>query len=88
MLLQKYVNINDEIHFEPFQNEMLMKTLKNGEQYISIIINKSDSKRDVKVITPFELKDPMILFSNGTALMTDNILSIGSEETVVISWSL
>ena len=65
-----------------------MKTLKSGDRYISIIVNKSDSKKDVMVIAPFELKDPMILFSNGTALMTDNILSIGSEETVVISWSL
>jgi len=88
LFLKKYINIDVEIHFEPFLNEILMKTLKSGDRYISIIVNKSDSKKDVMVIAPFELKDPMILFSNGTALMTDNILSIGSEETVVISWSL
>lgn len=84
--LRRYVNINEEIHFEPFQNGMLMKTLKEKDVYISIIVNKSDSKRDVQIIAPFELKNPMILFSSGSALMTENILSIGSEETVVISW--
>ncbi|OJV38427.1 MAG: hypothetical protein BGO33_06410 [Bacteroidia bacterium 43-41] len=86
--LRRYVNISEEIHFEPFQNDMLMKTLKNEDTYISIIVNKSDSKQDVKIIAPFELKKPTILFSNCTALMTDNVLSIESEETVVISWSL
>ena len=87
MFLEKHVNIDAEIHFIPFQHEMLMKTLKKGNQYISIIINKSESKREIKIFAPFDLKDPVILFSNGTALMTDNILSIESEETVVISWS-
>lgn len=84
--LRRYVNINEEIHFEPFQNGMLMKTLKEKDVYISIIVNKSDSKRDVQIIAPFELKNPMILFSSGSALMTENILSIGSGETAVISW--
>lgn len=87
MFLEKHINIDTEIHFNPFQHEMLMKTLKKDNQYISIIVNKSKSKRDVKIIAPFDLKEPVILFSNGTAFIMDNILSIESEETAVISWS-
>lgn len=85
--LQRHIDLSDAIRFEPFLDNVMMKTLKSGDEYITIVINKSDSEKTVKIMAPFELRNPVILFFNGNAFIKNNLLEIGSEEIAVIHWN-
>ncbi len=72
--------------FEVPQQKMFMKTLKSGNFFITIIINKNTSPKKVQL----EIRDqltPTVVFAdqNGMISNTDTV-SISPEETVVISW--
>jgi len=72
--------------FEVPQQKMFMKTLKSGNFFITIIINKNTNPKKVQL----EIRDqltPTVVFAdqNGMISNTDTV-SISPEETVVISW--
>jgi beta-galactosidase len=86
-----YAEANECISTLPFrfrapQQGMLMKTLKSGNSFISILINKNSSFQEVR----FEIRGhftPTVLFAdqNGMISHSDRV-SISPEETVVIRW--
>ena len=74
-------------HFKTLQKNMFMKTLKSGQSYITIIINKSAENRSVVL----KLKDGLhanafILYADKKGKIAGNIIAIAPEETMVIQW--
>lgn len=74
------------IAFKEFQSNMLMKTLRNGGEYISVIINKSKEKRTVALQTRLPLKNATIIFADKTGSIKGSSLEINPEETIVLTW--
>lgn len=71
--------------FETRQPGMLMKSLRNGPEYVSVVINKSGEKRQVKLWLPGSIEDT-ILFADKQASLSGKTLVIDPEESVVIRW--
>ena len=74
-------------YFKTLQKNMFMKTLKSGQSYITIIINKSAENRSVVL----KLKDGLhanafILYADKKGKIAGNIIAIAPEETMVIQW--
>jgi beta-galactosidase len=83
--------LNESISTLPFrfkapQQKMLMKTLKSGNSFIIILINKNKAPQKVKL----EIRDnltPTVIFADQSGTVSQaNIVAISPEETVVISW--
>jgi beta-galactosidase len=68
------------------QEGMLMKTLKSNSSYITIILNKSKTSKSVAIRVKEKNRNPKVLFANKKGTISDNILSIAPEETIVIQW--
>jgi beta-galactosidase len=64
---------------------MLMKTLKSGDAYITVVINKSKEKRRLLFENRNKL-NPSILFADHQGKLANNTLDISPEETMVIVW--
>jgi beta-galactosidase len=74
------------VRFANHEKGMLMKTMLSGENLISILINKTEDRKTIPVITLRDFR-PKILFSNKTGMISDNNdLTIDPEETLVIQW--
>jgi beta-galactosidase len=71
--------------FKTFQPKMLMKTLRSGDSFITVIINKSKEKRNV-MLQVKRTMNPAILFADKKGTVSNNTLSISPEETLVIQW--
>jgi beta-galactosidase len=83
--------LNESMSHLPFRfkaphQKMLMKTLKSGNSFITILINKNTTPQKVQL----EIRDhytPKVLFADQSGMVSQaNIVSISPEETVVISW--
>lgn len=85
--LMPFLDILNELHFESYQEGMLMKNLKSGENMISIIINKSKSNREITLKGFHQYKNPRILYSSKTGKINENRVTINSEDTLVILWN-
>jgi beta-galactosidase len=72
-------------HFKTHQAGMLMKTMKSGDNYISVILNKSKNKKKITLDITRIMK-PTILFADQKGTISGNILDISAEETIVINW--
>ena len=73
--------------FKTLQKGMLMKTLKSGESYITIIINKSGDKRSVVLNIKEDLHlNSSILFADKQGQISGNTVEIAPEETMIIQW--
>ena len=73
--------------FKTLQKGMLMKTLKSGNSFITIIINKSENKQPVLLNIREDLHlSPSILFADKKGIINDNAVEISPEETMVIQW--
>jgi beta-galactosidase len=72
------------VRFEKYEKSMFMQTMYNGTSYLSVVINKSGKKKDVKIYAP-GLKAG-IIFSDKAGKITGNKLSIHPEETIVLEW--
>jgi len=73
--------------FKTLQKGMLMKTLKSGNSYITIIINKSVNKRPVLLNINKNLHlTPSIFYANKKGEIYGNTIEIAPEETKVIQW--
>lgn len=76
---------DNNFRFDTFCSNLMMKTLSNGNEYISVVINKSDTTVTVGLHTPQPLR-PTILFADKQAALDKKNLTITPEETVVIRW--
>ena len=83
--------VKDSISMLPFRfkaphQKMLMKTLKSGNSFITILINKNTAPQKVQL----EIRDnfsPTVIFADQSGTVSQaNIVSISPEETVVITW--
>jgi len=72
--------------FKSHQPNMLMKTLKSGDEYLSIIINKSKDQRIVAFQTKTPFNNAQILFADKKGSISSGNVKINSEETMVIKW--
>lgn len=83
--MSDYINVSKEIRFGQPSANMLMKNMRSGNNIISIIVNKSPVDKTVK-IAGLEKRHPKIIFSNKQGSMNNEVISIHSEETMVILW--
>ncbi len=74
-----------DFRFKTWQQGMLMKTLKTGTGYITVIINKSNRVRNVELALKKSWK-PTVLFANKDGSAFGNQVIISPEETMVIEW--
>jgi beta-galactosidase len=73
--------------FKTLQKGMLMKTLKSGNAYITIIINKSENKQSVTLNIREGLHlNTSILYADKQGKISGNTIVIAPEETMVILW--
>ncbi len=89
ILLNK--EVNESISTLPFrfrapQQKMLMKTLKTGNSFITILINKNTSLQKVKLEIKDNFKPTKLFADQGGLISHTNIVSIAPEETIVIQW--
>lgn len=85
--LMPFLDISNELHFESYQEGILMKNLKSGKNIISVIINKSKSNREITLKGFHQYKNPRILYTSKTGKINENRVTINSEETLVILWN-
>jgi beta-galactosidase len=83
-LLLEELNPQVPVRFDQYEKGLFMQTMYNGKSYLSVVINKSGEKKDVKIHAP-GLK-ARIVFPDNAGKITDNQLSIHPEETIVLEW--
>lgn len=77
---------NVPVRFKSREKGLLMRTIKSGNSFVSVVINKNPKKIDVEIEVP-QNKIAKVLFSNKSGKISNkNICSIDSEETMVIMW--
>lgn len=77
---------NWPFRFQARQPHLLMRTMRTGSDYLSIVVNKSAEARSVPfVLANINLK-PTILFADKDAAVAGQKLRIQPEETMVIEW--
>ena len=87
-LLNKEVKSNltsVPFRFKVTEPGMLMKTLKSGDSYITVIINKGIGSKEIELVNSKNLR-PSVLFSDKTGKMDNNKVLLAAEETMVIQW--
>ncbi len=72
--------------FKARQAGMLMKTLKSGNAYLTIIINKSTVHKNLMLTINNEKLKPEIIFTNKQGKVSGKGIQIHPEETMVIQW--
>lgn len=87
-----YRLMKDEVKIEyPFQLKgyhpgVIIKVLKSGNSFMTILINKTDQNLSVEVDT--DLKPVRIVYPENSKLEYSKIFAISSEATMVIEWVL
>jgi len=77
---------NFPIIFKEQHKGMLMKSMKSGNNYITILINKNTRFQTVKLEMKKKLK-PTIIYANKGGKAILNMVEISPEETIVILWN-
>jgi len=72
--------------FAQFESNLFLKTVRNGDVWLSVIINKDTVRRQATVHTPEKLKSSLF-FSNKSGSVNGNVVSVEPEETVVVKWT-
>lgn len=72
--------------FEKHKKNMLMKTLRSGSSYITIIINKSKSAENVNLDLQSDKIKPTLLYADKDGTVKGKSVQISAEETIVVSW--
>ncbi|MFN2438910.1 MAG: hypothetical protein ABR503_06895 [Chitinophagaceae bacterium] len=77
--------LNAPFAFKNHQPKMLMKATISGNEYITVVINKSKEKRNVELTVKNNL-NPRLLFADMKGSISGNSVEIAPEETLVIQW--
>jgi len=72
------------VRFDSPQKNMLMKTAKCGENYLSIIVNKSTKNQEIQLILCNKVNLPGMIFASGNGRVNKYRVKIHSEETMVV----
>jgi len=81
-----YTSLNLPFIFEEPQKAVLMKVMGNAKEWVTIIINKSELRREFKLIPREAALQPIVIFANNGGKAGGNHISIEAEETLVIKW--
>jgi beta-galactosidase len=81
-----YNTLNLPFIFDEPQKGVLMKVMGNAKEWVTIIINKSEVRREFKIISQNPSLQPIIIFSNDGGKASGTYISIEAEETLVIKW--
>ncbi len=76
---------NSAFRFKYHQPNFLMKVLQSGNEFLTVIINKSKEKRTVELLVKNNLK-PTLVFADKKGMVFNQSVTISPEETVVIKW--
>ncbi len=68
--------------FALFERDIVMKPFSSEGKAYAVVINKSDIRRTVALAN---IRGAEVIFSSGTASVSDNILTLDPEETVVMT---
>ncbi|WP_069660940.1 beta-galactosidase trimerization domain-containing protein [Arcticibacter eurypsychrophilus] len=80
---------NQPALFDHIQQDVIMKTMRSGNSYLFVIINKSTTIRWIKLKTNNLSKDPLIIYADQNGRVSaQNEIEIHSEETMVLKWDL
>jgi beta-galactosidase len=72
--------------FKSPQKDMLMRTLRSGSKYVTVIINKSDKVINAELDFKIKTNSNRIVYANKSGKVKGNAVTISSEETMVIEW--
>jgi len=70
--------------FTTHQEGVIMRTLKTGDGYVSVVINKDKKSKNIE-LTGHSFR-PTVLFSDLNAKVSRKNINIAPEETIVIYW--
>jgi len=88
LFLAKALNLpqhTDAFSFESPQKGLVMKVLKAGNEWVTIIINKSAEKTTLQLLTPGNLT-PVLLYADSNGSVEAGVAHIHAEETLVVKW--
>lgn len=86
-LIEPFLNIKNELHFELYQEGVLMKNLKSGEELITVIVNKSENNKEIKLKGFDQYKNPKVIYRSKNSKINKHKVNIDSEDTLVILWN-
>lgn len=72
--------------FKQQQKGLLMKTLQSGNSWITIVVNKSGTVKQVPVSLNNKKLKATILYANRNGTVNSETIAISPEETIVIEW--
>ncbi|MGE5449407.1 MAG: hypothetical protein ACM3PR_13680, partial [Bacteroidales bacterium] len=72
--------------FPTLQKGMLMKTLRSGNSYITIIVNKSKDVKEIALTIQNTIRKPELLFADKKGTVKSQFFYILPEETMVVEW--
>lgn len=84
--LEAELSLGSAIRFSAYHPGVLMKTLKSGDRYISIVINKSGAGQTVDIKGLGEKLQGSVLFTDKSGTVNGRRVAVGSEETLVVLW--
>jgi beta-galactosidase len=74
------------IRFSNHQPGMLMKQIRNGNRYLTVLVNKSGSDQNVELTIQDLICEEVVFISDPLSTFSKNLFYIKSEETVVVKW--
>lgn len=77
---------NAPVRFKVPQKDMLMRTLKSGSNYVTVIISKSEKPISLDLDFKGKISDARIVYANKSGKVKGSNILISPEETMVIEW--
>ena len=74
------------IRFKRHNKNMLLKTLKSGNTLITVTINKNHNRQEIELELNEKLKSTILFSDKSGEIVNGDVVSIASEETMVIKW--
>ena len=79
---------NATFRFKTPRRNMLMKTLKSGDSYLTVIINKSAEKQHLGLSVNVSDRRPVLLYADKGGKVAGKAVTIAPEETLVVEWKV
>ena len=73
------------VKFSSYEKGVFMQTVKSSDGYLSLIVNKTNEKKDLRITVENKLK-PHIVFSDNNGLVKGNTITISPEESMLLLW--
>lgn len=77
--------IESPVRFASVSQDIFMRTMKSGDKYITVMINKGESKSSVRLMT--KLESANVIFASNGGVVTTKKATLSPEETVVCVWN-